>query len=107
MQVPIGVFLKNENMLDEMVDIMHSLHKYVPTTTITCTYEIPSSGETVNVSVDEFHHLIMGGDQLTAARARGAQRIRANSERGTERLRGLVPVVEDWHAKACLLGISF
>lgn len=88
--MPIGVFLKNENKLEEMVEIMHSLHKYVPTTTITHTYAVPSTQETVDAVVDEFHHLMIGGDQLTAARARGAQRIRANSERGTDRLRGLV-----------------
>ena len=33
----------------------------------------------------------------------GAQRIRQNSQ---SRLEGLIPVVEDWHAKACFLGVS-
>ncbi len=42
---------------------------------------------------------------MTAARARGSQRIQSNSERGKDRLEGLQPVVEDWHAKACLLGV--
>ena len=35
--------------------------------------------------------------------ARGAQRIRQNSQ---SRLEGLIPVVEDWHAKGCFLGVS-
>ena len=47
-----------------------------------------------------------GGDQLTAERARGSQRISDNSKTGVERLEGLTPVVEDWHAKMCLLEVS-
>ena len=43
---------------------------------------------------------------MTAARARGSQRIRNNSKRGTERLEGFHPVVEDWHTKVCFLGVS-
>ena len=43
---------------------------------------------------------------MTTARARGSQRIRSNSERGKDQLEGLQPVVEDWHAKVCLLGVS-
>ena len=42
---------------------------------------------------------------MTAARARGSQRVHSNSERGKDRLEGLQPVVEDWHAKVCLLGV--
>lgn len=30
-----------------------------------------------------------------------------NSHRRCDRLEGLVPVVEDWHAKRCLLTVSF
>ena len=48
---------------------------------------------------------LFGGDQLTVARGIGAQRIRANSEEGASRLEGLIPVVEDWHAKVCFLGV--
>ena len=49
------------------------------------------------------NRLLFGGDQLTAARARGAQRIRSNSERPLDRLEGLEGVCEDWHAKATRL----
>lgn len=42
---------------------------------------------------------------MTAARARGTQWVRSNSERGKDQLQGLQPVVEDWHAKVCLLGV--
>ena len=42
---------------------------------------------------------------MTAAQASGSQRIRRNSERGRDRLEGVKPVCEDWHAKLCLLGV--
>ena len=42
---------------------------------------------------------------MTAARVRGSHRVRCNSERGKDRLEGLQPVCEDWHAKASLLGV--
>ena len=43
---------------------------------------------------------------MTAARTRSSKRIKCNSVRGKDRLEGLEPVVEDWHAKVCLLGVS-
>jgi len=30
MQVPLGLILKNENSRDEMLEILMTLHKYVP-----------------------------------------------------------------------------
>ena len=53
---------------------------------------------------DYFCGPLFGGDQLTVARAIGAQRIRSNSD-GAGCLEGLIPVVEDWHANVCLLGV--
>lgn len=43
---------------------------------------------------------------MTAAQIRGSKRIRSNAERGKERLEGFAPVIEDWHAKLCLLEVS-
>ena len=34
-----------------------------------------------------------------------AKRIRSNSTRGKDRLEGMTPVVEDWHAKVSILGV--
>ena len=48
---------------------------------------------------------ILGGDQLTA-RTRSSKRVCSNATRGKEKLEGLVPVIEDWHAKVCFLGVS-
>ena len=58
-----------------------------------------------------YHQILLGGDQLTVARARGSVAVRADhiahvcSRR--DRLEGLLPVVEDWHAKQCLLKVPF
>ena len=43
---------------------------------------------------------------MTVARTRGCKRIRCNAERGKERLEGFTPVIENWHAKGVLLGVS-
>ncbi len=61
----MGVYLKDEYKLDEMVDAMRLLHEYVPTVTTKETMEIPD--EEV-FEVDHFHHILFGGDQLTVAR---------------------------------------
>lgn len=52
-----------------------------------------------------FFSILIGGDQMTAAMVRGSQRIQSNSERGLDRLQGLVGVMEDWHAKQCFLEV--
>ena len=88
-----------------MVDILEKLQQYVPTVRSEKTVDIPGTEEQVKLLDDRFHQLLFGGDQLTVARARGAQRIRANSESASARLQGLVPVCEDWHAKQCLMGV--
>ena len=97
--------LKSESKYEDMVDIMTNLHQYVPTKTSVSKSTVPGSDEEVEIVEDTFHTILFGGDQMTAARARGSQRIRKNSERGRDRLEGLKPVCEDWHAKLCLLGV--
>jgi len=47
----------------------------------------------------------VGGDQMTSARLTGCQRIRHNSERGKDKLKGIVPVPEDWHTKQCFVQV--
>ena len=54
-----------------------------------------------------FTKVLFGGDQLTAERARGAQRCRRNELLPEDQLRGLVPVAAEWHAKQCLLQVCF
>ena len=102
-QIPLGVLLKNEVKHENMVSIMDHYQEYVPTKSTKELYSDPNSDETI----DEFHHILFGGDQLTAERARGSKKIRSNAERGVERFEGLQPVVEDWHTRVALLKVSF
>ena len=91
-----------------MVEILEELHKYVPTKQTTKEFDVVHSDEEVErilVRIHHFYTVFLGGDYLTAARARGAQRIRNNSENGTACLEGLFPVSEDWHTKLCLLKV--
>ena len=88
-----------------MVDIMEHLYQYIPF----IKYEerkICSTGEVVMKEKAKFHPILFGGDQLTAARARSAMKVRVNSNTSAKKLSGIIPVVEDWHTKANFLGVS-
>ncbi len=52
--------------------IVETVQEYVPTRR---EYQdkVLSTGENVTVCDVKFHNILMGGDQLTAARGRGAQ----------------------------------
>ena len=97
--------MKNENKGDGIVDIMSHLHQYVPAIEHTKRVTIKSTGEEVDVHQATFHKILIGGDQLTAARARGAKKMRANSVSPLTRLEGLIPCAEDWHTKLNLLQV--
>ena len=84
---------------------MEHFQQYVPVESETSKISIPGVGEK-EIHSDKFHHILFGGDLLTAKRARGSQYIRSNSLRGKDRLEGFKPVVEDWHAKMCFIGVS-
>lgn len=49
---------------------------------------------------------LVGGDQLSTAHARGAIRVQDNAENSFDKLHGLLPVAEDWHAKVCFMEVS-
>lgn len=57
--------------------------------------------EEVNV-----YPILLGGDQLTVARARSAQLSMSGELTACSRLEGLVPIFEDWHTKQALLIVS-
>lgn len=78
-----------------MVDIMSHLHQYVPTVEYTDNTFIPSTGETVQVPCAAFQKILFGGDQVTAVRARGAQKVRVNSVSPQARLEGLILCAKD------------
>ena len=106
--------------------MLDHLHQYVPATSV--EVQVPVEGQetsSVTTTDDTFHHILFGksgrvyscmsiyaynliftgGDQMTVARIRGSKGVVSNSQSGTGRLEGLVPVVEDWHTKMCLLEV--
>ena len=105
LQVPLGILLKNENKGSEMVEILRHLHQYVPIREYTDEVHIPSINETAIADKAVLAKLLLGGDQLTAARARGALKSMLNATTASKRLEGFTPVIEDWHAEVSFLGI--
>ena len=101
--MPLGVQLLNENKTDEMCLIMRNLHKYVPKKSYKVTYHVD---ENVDSTEECYHRILFGGDQLTVCRAHGAQSARTNDDVSDERFDGLIPVMEDWHARMTLLRVS-
>ncbi len=102
MQVPLGVILKNENNLDEMISIVEELHKYVPTRGGEMTDPVTGKQK----GIDQLHCLLFGGDQLTRKRIETAIELRQNSSSAVNGLKGVQPVCEDWHAKKCLMEVT-
>ena len=77
-----------------MVEIMTHLQQYVPTV---------NTSQERTISKEEsasFYPILVGGDQLTAARARAAIKGEMNGHTHPQALSGIVPAAEDWHAKA-------
>lgn len=105
-QVPLGVILKNENKTGDMIDIMTRIHEYVPTVSTSHEYTI-SSGEQVKEESASLHPIVVGGDQLTAARMRSAIKNKSNGQTHSQTLSGIVPAAEDWHTKANFLGVNY
>lgn len=84
---------------------MTHLHQYVPT--LSSSHEcILNTGETAQEERAAIHPILVGGDQLTVARARVAIKAKANSQTPSKKLSGIIPAIEDWHAKANFLGVS-
>ena len=88
-----------------MCSILEELHRYVPTEKVTLNLTLPS-GESRPLDSELFHRILLGGDKLTAARARSGCSARADHDSSGRRLSGLLPVTEDWHAKMCYLKVS-
>ena len=90
-----------------MIEILDKMHRFVPAKSTTEKFETleDDCSDAITVEMTTFHYILMGGDQLTRVRAVGGQNIRMNSDSARDRLQGVVPVTEDWHAKACLLGV--
>ena len=103
--MPLGVLQRNENKMEDMCDIMDKLHEYVPSKPVIESFSLFADEPDVEFDDEIFHQILLGGDQLTVARARGSIGARQDHITRRERLEGLLPVVEDWHAKQCLLKV--
>ena len=99
----MALILKNENAIDEMIDVLQDLSQYIPQRGD--SHVLNEDNEDDSLLIHNCHHILLGGDQLTAVRARSAIRMRQNSETGSGKLQGFIPIVEDWHAKVILLGV--
>lgn len=84
--VPLGIPSKSETSHDQIIDIMEHLQQYAPVISEVDKLSILGVGEK-EVHADKFHHLMFGGDQLNAKRARGSQHVRSNSIRGIDEWR--------------------
>ena len=87
-----------------MSQILTHYMKTVPTVEAEGQHTLPNG---INISFDDtrFHEILIGGDQLTVARVRGAQAIRDTHDKRVDRFEGLIPVVEDWHARMTFLKV--
>ena len=100
-QVPLGVILKNENVIEDMIGIVSEMHKYVPT-----KYKETIDENTQKVvSSDVLHSILFGRDQLTRKRSETAIELRKNGTSPAMQLKGLIPMCEDWHTKRVLLEV--
>ena len=57
--MPLGIELKSEQKLEDMVDILVSLHKYIPT--VTTTKMVTPPEETSEITCDDFFQIPLGG----------------------------------------------
>ncbi len=84
---------------EEMSDILVHMQKYVPCKPFIRTFDVEPFTQTDY----QLFLTLIGGDQLTTAHARGCIKLQDNAENSLDKLSGLLPVVEDWHAKVCFL----
>ena len=88
-----------------MVELLSHLYQYVPVKEYTHQKFIPSRNEYVDYTNAVVHGTLLGGDQLTAARASGALKAMANAATPVKQLSGLIPVIEDWHVEVIILEV--
>lgn len=67
--------MKNENVIEDMIDILLDTHKYVPVN----PEEVIDGKSGCAVAADIIHPVLFGGDQLTRKRAETAVEARKNS----------------------------
>lgn len=94
--VLLGVLPKNEISYADMVYILEHIDQYLPVKEVKSEVKVPGEGM-IELDDHHYHTMLVGGDHLTVAHARGASELE---------LGGIVAVAEDWHAKQCLLEVG-
>ena len=85
--------------------ILEDLHeRYFPTKPLLETITL-KDGTTRSVDCTKYHQILIGGDQLTVARVRGAVGMRITHDTPLERLTGMLPVIEDWHGRLTFMKV--
>ena len=79
---------QNETTSEGMAAILTHLHQYVPCITHTES-KVYSNGETETIEKAKVHSILLGGDQLTAARARHSIKAKTNSQAPAKQLIGI------------------
>ena len=87
------------------MEIMTHFHQYIPVIKGSKQVYVAEYDQTVTVPEASMYKLLLGGDQLTVARARSAIKNRMNSPSPVKRLAGFIPVVEDWHTQTILMEV--
>ncbi len=88
-----------------MAKILEEYHqKYIPTKSSQEELTL-EDGTTRMIDKTEFHKILLGGDQLTVARVRGTVALRVTHDTAEEQLSGVLPVVEDWHARLTFMKV--
>ena len=78
------------------MDILSELQEYAPSV----HYDDGS------IEAHIFKKILLGGDQLTVKRARGAQMLKSCEIGAGRQLRGLLPSPEDWHARQVVVQVK-
>ena len=85
--------------------ILEDLHeRYLPTKPLQETIML-KDGTTRSVDCTKYHQILIGGDQLTVARVRGAVGMRITHDTPLECLTGMLPMVEDWHGRLTFMKV--
>ena len=85
---------------------LDELNNYIPMTATNKDIILPN-GDTVNHQDFDIIRIPITGDQVTVARIRAAQLARHSSEKNSrDRLEGVLPFVEDWHARQVIVMVS-
>ena len=104
----MGVLPHSEINYEDVIKVLEIVQGYAPSIDVERELVVPDQSDgatTIRLEDKQYAVSLVGGDQLTVARIRGAQKIRGNSETSEQRFGGLLPVAEDWHAKMCLLEV--